>query len=201
MARPPGIDTETSVYFTLNVSSLKLTDDQLVCLFRDNEEYQFELSANGELIIMSPSSNRTSHQNAKIIQRLLNWTEKDATGVAFESNALFTLPNGAKRGPDAAWISIERWNRLTEDEKESFSKLAPDFIIELRSKSNRLSILQRKMEEYMANGVRLAWLLDPIRNTATIYVPKQSPMEIDHPTILSGDPVLPGFRFDFREIL
>lgn len=201
MARPPAIETETTFYFSLDVSSLSLTDDQLICLFRDNEEYQFELSANGELIIMSPANNKASQKNAKIIQRLLNWAEEDGTGVGFDSNTLFTLPNGAKRGPDAAWVSNTRWNRLSEEEKDRFSNLAPDFVVELRSKSDRLARLQRKMDEYMASGVRLGWLLDPIRNSATIYVPQQPPQEIDHPAILSGDPVLPGFQLDFREIL
>jgi len=201
MARPPAIETETSLYVSLDVSSLKLTDDQLLRLFGDNEEYRFELSAQGELIIMSPANNNTSHRNGKLIQRLLNWAEQDGTGVAFDSNTLFTLPNGAKRGPDAAWISGVRWNRIAEEEKERFSSLAPDFVVELRSKSDRVGIIQQKMDEYILNGVRMAWLLDPIRNHATIYVSGQAPEDIDQPAIIRGYPVLPGFEFDFSEIL
>src|SRR5262245_59210251 len=113
MARPPAIEIEPGLYVALNVSSLKLTDDQLVALFADNEEYQFEMSAEGELIIMSPANSNASHKNARIIQRLSNWAEKDGSGVAFDSNGLFTLPNGAKRSPDAAWILNKRWNRLS----------------------------------------------------------------------------------------
>src|SRR5262245_37062159 len=138
MARPPAIDIEPTVYVSLNVSSLKLTDEQLICLFRDNEQYQFELSAQGELIIMSPAGNKTSQKNARITHRVADWAEKDGTGVAFDSNTLFTLPNGAKRSPDAAWISNTTWNRLSEEEKEGFSNVVPDFVIELRSKSDRL---------------------------------------------------------------
>jgi Uma2 family endonuclease len=201
MARPPAIETETALWLALDVSSLKLTDDQLVRLFRDNDEYQFELSAKGELIIMSPANNKASMKNAKLTTRLGIWAEQDGSGVSFDSSALFTLPNGAKRGPDAAWISKKRWDRLTEEEQESFSNLAPDFVIELRSTSDRLARLEQKMEEYMANGVRLAWLLDPKKNRATIYRPGRTPQEIDKPAILTGDPVLSGFQFDFREIL
>ena len=201
MARPPAIETETALWLALDVSSLKLTDDQLIRLFGDNDEYQFELSAKGELIIMSPANNKTELKNVTITTRLRNWTEQDGTGVSFGNNTLFTLPNGAKRGPDAAWISKKRWNRLTEEEQESFSNLAPEFIIELRSKSDRLTRLKEKMGEYVANGVRLAWLLDPRQNRATIYRPGRAPQEIDRPTLLSGDPVLPGFQFDFRELL
>src|SRR6266581_3979099 len=111
MARPPVVETETAFWLALDVRSLKLTDDQLVRLFRDNQEYQFELSAEGELIIMPPAGNITSLRNAKIIQRLRNWAES-GTGVVFDSNTLFTLPNGAKRSPDAAWISRDRWSGL-----------------------------------------------------------------------------------------
>jgi Uma2 family endonuclease len=201
MARPPVIERETALWLALDVSSLKLTDDQLVRLFRDNDEYQFELSAKGELIIMSPASNKTELRNTTISTRLRNWADQDGTGVSFGSNTLFTLPNGAKRGPDAAWVLKKRWNRLTEEEKESFSNLVPEFVIQLRSKSDRLAQLKEKMEEYIANGVKLAWLLDPQQNCATVYRPGRAPQEIEKPTILAGDPVLPGFQFDFKEIL
>src|SRR5206468_1813188 len=194
MARPPVIETPAELCLALDVSSLRLTDDQLIRLFRDNEEYQFELSAAGELIIMSPANNKTDLKNATIVTRLRNWAERDGTGVSFGSNTLFTLSNGAKRGPDAAWILKERWDRLSEEEQEGFSKIAPDFVIELRSKSDRLARLKQKMEEYIANGVRLGWLLDPRQNRATIYRRGCAPEEIANPTILHGDPVLQRFQ-------
>ena len=201
MARPPVIETPAELCLALDVSSLRLTDDQLIRLFRDNEEYQFELSAAGELIIMSPANNKTDLKNATITTCLRIWARKDGTGVSFGSNTLFTLPNGAKRGPDAAWILKERWDRLSEEEQEGFSKIAPDFVIELCSKSDRLARLKEKMEEYMANGVLLGWLLEPQQNRATIYRAGHAPQEIERPGILAGDPVLPGFRFAFKEIL
>ena len=114
---------------------------------------------------------------------------------------MFTLPNGAKRGPDASWIPNSRWDRFTADEKDSLTKICPDFVIELRSKSDRIAKIKEKMAEYMASGARLGWLLDPRENCATIYRPGRPPQLIEEPAILSGDPVLPGFKFDFREIL
>ena len=201
MARPPAIETETGLWLALDVSALRLTDDQLLCLFRDNEEFQFEMSAKGELIIMSPSTLRTGQRNARIVRNLGNWTDQDGTGQFFGSDAMFTLPNGAKRCPDASWIPNSKWNRLTEEEKDSLTRICPDFVIELRSKTDRLARLKEKMEEYIANGAQLAWLLDPRKNCAAIYRPGQAPQLIEQPTILSGDPVLPGFQFDFREIL
>ena len=201
MARPPSIQTETRDWVSLDVSSLKLTDDQLIRLFHDNEEYQFELSASRELIIMTPAHNKTELLNLKFASRLFNWAERDGTGVVFGNNTLFTLPNGAKRGPDASWVSKARWDSLSEEEKNSFSNLVPEFVVELRSRSDRLKTLKPKMDEYMTNGVQLAWLLDPIANSATIYRANEPPIEIASPSIISGDPVLPGFKFDFRELL
>jgi len=201
MARPPAIETETSLWLALDVSSLRLGDDQLLRLFGDNEEFRFELSAKGELIIMAPATPKTDQRNVTLITRLRNWAEQDGTGQSFGNNAMFTLPNGAKRCPDASWIPNRRWDRLTPEEKDSLTKICPDFVVELRSKSDRLTKIKEKMEEFMANGAQLGWLLDPQQNSATIYRPGRLPQEIEEPATLNGDPVLPGFRFDFREIL
>src|SRR5207249_2302744 len=133
--------------------------------------------------------------------RLASWTEQDGSGVCFVTDTGFTLPNGAKRGPDAAWISRKRWNQIPEEQQEKLAPISPDFVIELRSLSDRLPDVEEKVEEYIANGVRLAWLLDPFDNCATIYRPGEKPERIDKPTILFGDPILSGFQFDFGEIL
>ena len=110
------------------------------------------------------------------------------------------LPNGAKRSPDGAWISKTRWNRLSEEEKDTITYIVPDFVIELRSKTDRIVKIKEKMQEYLDSGVRLGCLLDLIRNRALIYRPGQAPQQIDNPTILNGEDVLPGFTFDFRDI-
>ena len=202
MARPPAIETETAIWLALNVQSVGLTDDQFFALCSDNDdEFVLEMSAQGELIIMSPSFPETDEKNSKIIQRLANWAEQDGTGVCFGSNAGFTLPNGARRSPDAAWIPKSRWHVIPREKRRKFHRICPDFVIELRSLSNRISKLQEKIEEYVGNGARLGWLLYPLDNCATIYRSGQAPERIDNPTIISGDPVLPGFKFDFREIL
>ena len=201
MARPPAIDMDTAVRVVLNVRSLNLTDDQFLRLCSDNRDFRIEMTAQGELIVMPPPGCKTGKRSSKINQRLANWTEEDGTGVCFNADTGFTLPNGAKRGPDAAWISHERWNQIPEEQQEKLAHLCPDFVIELRSPSDRLRDIEEKMDEYMANGVQLAWLLDPFDHCATIYRPGKTPERMDNPTVLSGDPVLPGFRFDFREIL
>lgn len=185
----------------LDVSDIGLTDDQFFRLCRDNEVLRFEMSAAGELIIMSPNKPKTGRKQSIINQRLRNWAEQDGTGEVFDATTLFTLTNRAKRAPDASWILKDRWNSLTDEQQEDFNPICPDFVIELRSPFDRLRVLKAKMEEYRANGARLAWLLDPIANRAYIYRPGEPVDEIENPEIIKGDPVLPGFRFDFREIL
>lgn len=201
MARPPAIETDTALRVVLNFQSVPLTDDQFVRLCRDNSELRFEMTAGGELIVMSPGNPETDRQNTRIIQRLANWAEQDGTGESFGATAIFILPNGAKRVPDAAWIRKDRWSKVSAGQKYALPTICPDFVVELRSPSDRLSDLQAKMEEYVANGSRLGWLLDPVDNCAFVYLPGQRPSRIDNPGILRGDPVLPGFTFNFEEIL
>ena len=201
MARRPAIEPDTVLRLTLNLSSVGLTDDQFFRLCSDNRDLRIEMTAQKELIIMSPTKPETGRKNARITQRLANWAEQDGTGECFDSSTELTLPNGAKRSPDASWIPKSKWNQLSEEEKNKFSEICPDFVIELRSPSDRLINVEAKMEEYVANGSKLGWLLDPIANRATIYRPGQAPERIGNPTILSGDPILPGFKFNFKEIL
>src|SRR5437879_8887801 len=201
MARPRAIDVETGGRLVLNVRSLGLTDDLLLGRCSDNPDFRIEMSAQGELVIMPTAGSKTGRRNFIIVQRLANWSEQDGTGVGFGADTGFTLPNSSKRGPDAAWMSRERWNRIPEEQQEKLAPVCPDFVIELRSPSDRLSDVQAKMEEYIANGARLGWLLDPFDNCVTIYRPGQPPERIEKPTVVHGDPVLPGFEFDFREIL
>jgi len=201
MVRPPAIETEQDLYLVLNVESIGLTDDQYYRFCRDNPDFRIEMSAESELIIMSPTNMETGRKNSKINQRLSNWADQEGSGECFDSSSEFMLPNGAKRSPDASWILKARWNRLTLEEKNTFSPICPDFVIELRSPTDRVAVLNRKMEEYISNGARLGWLLDPIDNCAVIYRPGAAPERLDKPAIISGDPVLPGFKFDFREIL
>jgi len=186
--------------FTLNVKSLRLTEKQFEKLCRDNRDLQIELTSEGELIVMPPTGSVTGWRNGKLITRVGVWTEEDGTGLCFDSSTLFTLPNGAKRLPDVSWLRRERWEALTRKEQEGFSPVCPDFVIELRSQTDSLSKLKMKMEEYLANGALLGWLIDPQHRRVYVYRPG-SPVEcLDNPEILSGDPVLPGFVLRVPEI-
>ena len=124
----------------------------------------------------------------------------DGTGLAFDSSAGFTLPNGAIRSPDASWVRRERWNALTPDQQEKFAPLCPDFVVELRSRTDRLSDLHDKLQEYIDNGARLGWLIDPIDKRVYVYRPGQPVESLDDPATLSGDPVLTGFVLPVREL-
>ncbi len=194
--------TESEVYLVLDVSNVGLTDDQFFRLCRDNDDFHIEMSAQGELIIMSPNRPKTGRKHARILQRLANWAERDGSGDVYDATSEFALKNGAKRAPDCSWILKSRWNRLTEEQQDSFAApICPDFVIEVRSPNDRIKRLKAKMIEYIDNGARLAWLLDPIDNKAYVYRPGEPVQEIDKPETLSGDPILPGFQFDFEEIL
>ena len=201
MARPPSIEQHAPFRFSLDVSSVCLTDDQFSRLCSDNPELRIELTADRELIIMSPTGSKTGHREAKIIQRLGDWAEADGTGLCFSSNAVFTLPNGAKRMPDAAWIASTRWEKLTPEQQEGFALICPDFVIELRSRTDLPSELESKMAEYIQNGARLGWLLDPVEKRVHIYRPRQGPECLENPEYVTGEDVLSGFKFNFHEIL
>ncbi len=190
-----------SILFTFDVRPLKMTDDNFYEFCQRNKNFRFEMNAKGELIIMPPTALETSRKNAKLNSRLVIWAEKDESGIAFESDGLFILPNGAKRAPDAFWITKEKYFALSEKEREEqFARIVPDFAIELRSKSDSLRKLQTKMREYIENGVRLGWLIDPSEKRVHIYRADKSVEVLDNPAIVSGENVLRGFEFDVTEI-
>lgn len=201
MARTEAQEADTALRVVLDVHRAGLTDEQFFHLCRDNLDFRFELTGDGELIVMTPTNPNTGRKNSRVIQRLANWTETDGNGECFDSSSVFTLADGSKRSPDAAWIRKDRWQALDAGEKERFSRICPDFVVELRSPSDRPADLESKMEAYIAQGVQLGWLLDPIDNRATIYRSGEEPRRVKEPGVLEGDPILPGFRFDFREIL
>jgi len=185
---------------TLDMKSAGLTDEQFYQLCADNRELRLELTANRELVIMPPTGGETGRRNTRLTQRLANWAEKDGTGEAFASSTGFNLGNGAKRSPDAAWVRRSRWEALTEAQQEEFIPLCPDFVVELRSRKDRLRTLQAKMEEYMRNGAELGWLIDPVAQRVYVYRPRQLVECLEAPSTLSGEPVLPGFTFNASEI-
>ncbi|HEY9402511.1 MAG TPA: Uma2 family endonuclease [Pyrinomonadaceae bacterium] len=194
------IDTGTASSLTINARALDLTDERFLKLCQDNRDLRLEMTAKGELIIMGPTATETGRRNAGLNFQLYLWARQDGTGVCFDSSAGFTLPNGAKVSPDASWITKERYEALTEVEREQFAPLCPDFVVELRSKTDRLARLQAKMAEYVANGARLGWLLDPAARKVYIYRPGREADTLENPDEIEGDPVLPGFRLQLNEI-
>ena len=165
---------------------------------------RIELTKDGELIVMSPTGGEAGRKNFNLYLDLGNWNRKTKLGTAFDSSTVFILPNGARRSPDVSWIRLERWNALTLQEKLGFPPIAPDFVIELVSpsdlKNQRYEDLQTKMQEYLDNGVRLGWLIEPSAKTVEIYKFGQQAEILNSPQTLSGEDVLPGFVLDLSEI-
>jgi Uma2 family endonuclease len=188
-------------FFIVKVPGRKFTDRELYEIDAANEDLRIETNSDGDFEIMPPPFPETSRKNIAIDAQLWIWARKDATGVCFESSAKFTLPNGAKRMPDAAWILKERYFALPQIEREErFARIAPDFVIELRSKSDRLPNLKKKMREYIENGVRLGWLIDPYQKKVHIYRQIGEFEILENPARVSGEDVLKGFELDLTEI-
>jgi Uma2 family endonuclease len=185
---------------SVNFRTVGLSNEQFYHLIRDNPELRFELTANKELIVMAPAGSGTGRRNSRINQRLANWTDDDGRGIAFDSSSGFTLPNGAKRSPDAAWILSHRWHALSKEEQEGFAPLCPDFVLELASPTDSLTMLQDKMQEYLDNGTRLGWLLDPKSRRVYLYRPDQKVEVLEQPDEVNGDPVLEGFVLRLEEV-
>ena len=188
-------------FFIVKVPGRKFTDQELYEIDAANEDLRIETNAEGDFEIMPPPFPETSRKNWDINIQLGNWARADKTGVCFESSAKFTLPNGAKRMPDAAWILKERYFSFSEEERaESFTRIAPDFVIELRSKSDRLRNLKNKMLEYIENDVRLGWLIDPFEKKVHIYRRSGEIEILENAAKVSGEDVLQGFELDLTEI-
>ncbi len=177
-----------------------LTDEQFESLCRNHPDLNLEMSAEGELIIVPPTLPYTGEKNSDLITDVNIWARKDKTGVVFDSSSLFTFPNGAKRSPDVSWVLREKWDNLSEVEKKRFSRLVPDFVIELRSSSDSLKKLQKKMAEYISNGVRLGWLIDPENKRVHIYRANGEIEVLDNPETVSGEDILQDFELNVREI-
>lgn len=189
----------TSLTVNLN-SVIKLTDEQFFQLCQVNENVRFERTARGELIIMPPTGGETGNRNAGLTAQLWIWNEQNKLGKVFDSSTGFKLPNSANRSPDAAWVRLERWNALTQEEKEKFIPLCPDFVIELLSPSDSLKVTQEKMQEYQDNGTSLGWLINRESRQVEIYRLGQEVEVLKSPTTLSGETTLPGFILNLESI-
>ncbi|ARV60487.1 hypothetical protein BZZ01_19265 [Nostocales cyanobacterium HT-58-2] len=186
---------------TVNLNPvIELTDEQFFQLCQANRDLRFERTAKGELIIMPPAGGETSNRNGRLNQQLFNWADADGTGIAFDSSGGFKLPNGADRSPDASWVTLERWNALTQEQQTRFLPLCPDFVVELLSPSDSLKVAQEKMREYRDNGARLGWLINRKSRQVEIYRQGKELEVLESPASLSGEDVLPGFILNLGEI-
>lgn len=189
------------MHSSLTIHALKLRDADFERIVRANPDWNFEQTAEGELVVVSPTGGTSGSKNLTLSRQFGNWVEENLDlGEGFDSSTLFTLPSGAKRSPDAAWVSRERWNALTQKQQDGFPPLCPDFVVELRSPTDTLEELQAKMREYVDNGCRLGWLINPQDRQVEIYRLGQSVLVLQSPASLSGEDVLPGFVLDLQRI-
>ncbi len=184
----------------INCDSLQMTDEQFFQLCQDNRDLRFERNSNGDILIMPPTGGETGNRNIEIAYQVQAWSRQNKLGIAFDSSTGFKLPNKADRSPDASWIPLEKWNNLTPQQRQKFLPLCPDFVIELRSPSDSLKTLQNKMIEYLENGTKLGWLINPKTKQVEVYRQGKDVEILDNPKTLSGEDILPDFVLDLELI-
>ena len=191
---------ENGLVVNFSPLATKVSDEEFADLCRLNPELQFERTSEGELVIMAPTGGKTGRRNFELIGAFALWTKNDGTGLGFDSSTLFTLPNTAKRSPDVAWVRNDRWNALSSQEQEQFPPVCPDFVVELRSRTDSLRNLKEKMEEYISNGAELGWLIDPSDRRVHVYRADGAPEVLEDPKEVSGEPLLGGFVLDVQAL-
>lgn len=174
--------------------SVPLTDDELMAFSKANEPCKVERLASGEILVMTPSGFENNLREAYVVHELFAWAESDGRGFAFSSNAGFNLPDGSTLSPDGGWVESGRLAALTKHARERFLPFAPDFLIEILSPSDSLVELDAKMELWIANGVRMAWRIDPFGGTVAIYSESAAPVVLNRPDTIEGTDPVAGFR-------
>jgi len=177
-----------------------MSDEEFLRFCKENEPMRCERDANGEIILMSPTWSETSSRNSYLTYQVTKFAEETGSGKPFDSSGGFILPDGSLRSPDAAWISWQRWNALTDEQRRGFARVCPQFVIELRSESDRLPDVQETMGMWMANGTEVAWLIDPIEKAVTIYRPGDQPEHLTQPTSVQGTGPIAGFELVMARI-
>lgn len=186
---------------TVNLKpAIELTDEQFEQICTANRDLKFERTAQGELIVMSPTGSETGSWNSGLTGQLWFWNQQHKLGKSFDSSTGFKLPSGATRSPDLAWVKQDRWEALTPEQRRRFAPLCPDFVVELRSLNDDLGELRAKMQEYLENGALLGWLINPEDQQVEIYRRGRSIERLNRPETLSGETVLPGFVLNLCEI-
>ncbi len=186
--------------FEENNKPFKFTDDEFWDFCRQNDEMRIEMTKEGDVIIMPPTGWDTGERNSEINLQLRLWAKQDKRGKVGESSTGFKLPNGATVSPDASWVLKERLEKFTAKQREKFLPMCPDFVLELRSASDSLKITQNKMTEYIENGARLGWLIDPKNKKVHIYRANGEIEILENPKTASGEDVLQKFELDLTEI-
>ena len=188
--------------YTIDIKALAnpITDEQFEQLCVRNPELKLETNGRGELIVMFPTGSETGRNNASLIIQIGIWNEQYKLGEVFDSSTGFKLPNGANRSPDVSWIATARWNALTKEERKGFAPIAPDFVIELMSPTDNLTDVQNKMQEYMGNGVKLGWLINPDGLQVEIYRIGKNKEVLHNPKTLSGENILQGLVVDLSKV-
>ena len=195
-----SVDLEILPMVLQMLPNMIMTDDQFFDFCQLNRHFRIERNQIGDLFIMSPTGSETEERNFNLNGQLWIWTKQDGTGVGFGSSGGFTLPNGAVRSPDAAWIKRTKWEIIPAEKRKKFAPICPEFVVELRSENDSLSTLKEKMQEYIDNGTQLAWLIDRKQRKVFIYRPNCGVEELDNPQTLTGEDILPGFVLDLSEI-
>lgn len=185
----------------LKGKEMQMSDDEFFSFCQANPDLNIERNAQREIIIVSPNGSISGNINAGINAQLYLWNEKNKLGITFDSSSGFTLPDQSVKSPDAAWLLLEKWQQLSEKDQEKFAPVCPEFVVELKSKHDRLDDLQEKMKSWIQNGAQLAWLIDPESEIVYVYQTDQEmAMHQDFNVPLSAEPVLPGFILDFGRL-
>lgn len=180
--------------------ALRVTDEEFLEFVKANPDIRFERAAVGELMAMSPTGSQSGHYNSELTGDVVLWNRQQRLGKVFDSSTGFRLPNGAIRSPDVAWVIQDRWDALAPEQQKGFAPLCPDFVIELVSDTDDLATIQAKMQEYIENGCRLGWLINPKTRTVEIYRCGGEVDRVAFNTVISGEDVLPGFYLNLSNL-
>lgn len=187
---------------TVNLQPLlELTDEQFEQICHNNRDLKFERTAKRSLVVMSLTGGDTGERNAELNGQLWLWNRQARLGHLYDSSTGFRLPNGAIRSPDAAWVSQASWEALTPEQRQKWVPLCPDFVVELKSVSDDIEDLRLKMQEYLSNGLRLGWLIDPETRTVEVYRANQPVESLSNPTEISAEEIMPGFVLSLTGVL
>ena len=192
--------TIDEAFLPATLTASPMTDQEFADFCAQHPDLFFEMTATGEIIVRPPNFSLTGIRNREIISQLDRWAAQDSRGMVADSSTGFVLPNGARRSPDASWIAKNEIRRLPEGSLEGYWHLCPAFVIELRSHSDRLPVLRAKMQEYIANGARLGWIIDPETRTVEIYRPDGEPESLANIDSVPGEGPVEGFALELRKV-